>query len=266
MNDAPRRSRLQQDQPAEHSSGRRRRKNKKSGKVLYYAILAVLLGILIYSSVKIISYVKDQKNAENIGNDINQDFTRPDTDDAENTDDKKEDETKKDPDPESIIVDFDRLQARYSDVVGYVYSANTVLKYPIVQTAEEGGDLVGAFDGKEAKLLAGLDWSIDARQELRVKLQAIGIDARVRNAWRFDPAGNAIAAADAVDDFSVRNLAFQIRYRYELAPLSYLYVVYGRGGFDRSSIADGVDEALLDSFDLRDDEQLLVKLSYRFEI
>ena len=128
------------------------------------------------------------------------------------------------------------------------------------------GDLVGAFDGKEAKLLAGLDWSIDARQELRGKLQAIGIDARVRNTWRFDPAGNAIAAADTVDDFSVRNLAFQIRYRYELAPLSYLYVVYGRGGFDRSTIADGVDEALLDSFDLRDDEQLLVKLSYRFEI
>jgi len=128
------------------------------------------------------------------------------------------------------------------------------------------GNLVGAFDGKEAKLLAGLDWSIDGRQELRVKLQAIGIDARAHHAWRFDPSGNAIAATDPVDDFSVRNLAFQIRYRYELAPLSYLYVVYGRGGFDRSTIADGVDEALLDSFDLRDDEQLMVKLSYRFEI
>jgi len=148
MNDAPKRSRLQQDQPAEHSSGRRRRKNKKSGKVLYYAILAVLLGILIYSSVKIISYVKDQKNAENIGNDINQGYTRPDTDDAENTDDKKEDETKKDPDPESIIVDFDRLQAKYPDVVGYVYSANTVLKYPIVQTAEEAEEGFAALDDK----------------------------------------------------------------------------------------------------------------------
>lgn len=128
------------------------------------------------------------------------------------------------------------------------------------------GDLVGAFDGKEAKLLAGLDWTIDPRQELRVKLQAIGIDANARHAWRFDPAGNAIAATDTVEDFSVRNLAFQIRYRYELAPLSYLYVVYGRGGFDRSTIADGVDEALVDSFDLRDDEQLMVKLSYRFEL
>ena len=165
MNDAPKRSRLQQDQPAEHSSGRRRRKNKKSGKVLYYAILAVLLGILIYSSVKIISYVKDQKNAENIGNDINQGYTRPDTDDAENTDDKKEDETKKDPDPESIIVDFDRLQAKYPDVVGYVYSANTVLKYPIVQTAEEGGEyyLYRDIDGNDNKNgTVFLDWKCNS--------------------------------------------------------------------------------------------------------
>ncbi len=136
----------------------------------------------------------------------------------------------------------------------------------LIWQGPETGDLVGAFDGKEAKLFAGLDWTIDPRQELRVKLQAIGIDASARNAWRFDAAGNAIAAADLVEDFSVRNLAFQIRYRYELAPLSYLYVVYGRGGFDRSAIADGVDEALVDSFDLRDDEQLMVKLSYRFEL
>ncbi|MGY1520707.1 DUF5916 domain-containing protein [Luteimonas sp. A482] len=136
----------------------------------------------------------------------------------------------------------------------------------LIWQGADSGNLVGAFEGKEAKLLAGLDWNISERQELRVKLQAIGIDARLRQAWRFDPTGHAIAAADPVEDFSVRNLAFQIRYRYELAPLSHLYVVYGRGGFDRSAIADGVDNALVDSFDLRDDEQLLVKLSYRFEI
>src|SRR5690606_17623181 len=84
-------------------------------------------------------------------------------------------------------------------------------------------------------------------------------DARLRQAWRFDPSGQAIAVAEPVEDFSVRNLAFQIRYRYELAPLSHLYIVYGRGGFDRNAIADGVDNALVDSFDLRDDEQLLVR-------
>lgn len=129
--------------------------------------------------------------------------------------------------------------------------------------------LVGAFDGRESKLRAGLDWTIDGRQELRMKLEAIGISARARNAWRFDAAGNpvaATAAGDAIDDFSVRNLGFQVRYRYELAPLSYLYVVYARGGYRDLPSTDGVDDALQDSFSLRDDEQLMVKLSYRFEL
>ena len=75
-----------------------------------------------------------------------------------------------------------------------------------------------------------------------------------------------MASDDPVADFSLRNLGFQIRYRYELAPLSYLYVVYGRGGFERNEFSDELGGLLGDSFDLRDDEQLLVKLSYRFEI
>jgi hypothetical protein len=63
----------------------------------------------------------------------------------------------------------------------------------------------------------------------------------------------------------VRNLGLQIRYRYELAPLSYLYVVYGRGGYELEDDTDGSGRRLRSSFSLRDDEQLLVKLSYRFE-
>ncbi|TKS53467.1 hypothetical protein E4582_00870 [Luteimonas yindakuii] len=126
------------------------------------------------------------------------------------------------------------------------------------------GNLVGAFRGREVRLRAGLDWSIDPRQELRLKLQAIGIDARVRQAWRFDPMGHPVATADPVEDFGVRNLGFQVRYRYELAPLSHLYVVYARGGYEQLDDPDGAGGQLEDSFRLRDDEQLLVKLSYRF--
>ena len=42
-------------------------------------------------------------------------------------------------------------------------------------------------------------------------------------------------------------------------------MVYGRGGFDQTPSSDDSDRLVRDSFDLRDDEQLLVKLSYRFE-
>jgi hypothetical protein len=94
---------------------------------------------------------------------------------------------------------------------------------------------------------------------LRLKLQAIAIDARVRDAWRVDPTGTAVESAEAIDDFSVRNLGFQIRYRYEIAPLSYLYVVYGRGGFDQQVGTESTSRLLDDSFSLRDSDQLLVK-------
>lgn len=39
------------------------------------------------------------------------------------------------PDPESIDVDFATLTARYPDVVGYIYGANTKIQYPIAYTS-----------------------------------------------------------------------------------------------------------------------------------
>jgi hypothetical protein len=48
--------------------------------------------------------------------------------------------------------------------------------------------------------------------------------------------------------------------------LSYLYVVYGRGGDCSTSSRGSTRDALTDAFSLRDDEQLVVKLSYRFEL
>ena len=129
------------------------------------------------------------------------------------------------------------------------------------------GNRVGRFDESALELDAGVNWNIGSRQELRVKLQALGLDAALKETIRVQPGGGYVVVDDPdVGDFSVRTLGFQIRYRYELAPLSYLYVVYGRGGFRQDAFTDGPDILLRDSFDLRDDEQLLVKLSYRFEL
>ena len=177
MNDTPRGSRLQKDtrstelQPVD-TNNRRRRKRRKNGKALYYAVLIVLLGVLVFSSVKIITYLKDQKNAENKQNEINNSFITPDpnasgTDanssgtDTDNSGDSKKDEKPKEPDPESITVNFDKMQAQYPDVVGYVYCADTVLKYPIVQTSDEGGEyyLYRDIDGNNNKNgTVFLDW------------------------------------------------------------------------------------------------------------
>ena len=130
----------------------------------------------------------------------------------------------------------------------------------------QGGNLLGTFDEHAQQLDAGVNWNIGNSQELRVKMQALGLDARVRQAWRADVDGTPIPASDPIDDFSLSNLGFQVRYRWEFKPLSYLYVVYGRGGDLFNEYSVDSSRALGDAFDLRDSEQLVVKLSYRFEL
>ncbi len=127
-------------------------------------------------------------------------------------------------------------------------------------------NLIGSYRRRSLELGVGVDWNISARQELRLKLQAIGLDARLRAAWRVAADGRAVPSDDPLTDFSLRNLGLQVRYRYEFAPLSHLYLVYGRGGFAMDEFAREPPRLLDDALRLRDDEQLLLKLNYRFEI
>ncbi|HEY5810771.1 MAG TPA: DUF5916 domain-containing protein, partial [Povalibacter sp.] len=126
-------------------------------------------------------------------------------------------------------------------------------------------NLIGSFDNREAHFDVGFNWNIDGQQELRLKVQAIGLSAKLRQAYRIDDSGHAIPTDEPVDDFGVSTLGFQLRYRYEFAPLSYLYIVYGRGGYEQEVTDERAGDLLDDSFSLRDDEQLLIKISYRFE-
>jgi len=127
-------------------------------------------------------------------------------------------------------------------------------------------NLVGGFKMTRQNLNANLNWNIGSRQELRVKLEALGLNADNPQGWRIGADGRAVASTDNVQLFSLRNMGFQVRYRYELAPLSDLYVVYGRGGYASDTFAAGPSSQFRDAFSLRDDEQLLIKLAYRFEL
>ena len=128
------------------------------------------------------------------------------------------------------------------------------------------GNLVAGFEMNHYDLGASVNWNIGTRHELRVKLEALGFDADQPRPWRIGADGRPVASTDVVSPFSLRNMGFQVRYRYELAPLSNLYVVYGRGGFGFDEFAAGAFDQFSDAFSLRNDEQLLVKLAYRFEL
>lgn len=168
MNDTPnKKSRLQREEPAANPGRTHNRKRRKNGKVLYYLVLVLLLGVLVFSSVKIITYLKDQKNAQASQDNMNNEFVQPtptpDPDDGEDTDkDKDKDKTEVVSQPEHKgKIDFAAMREKYPDVVGWIYGANTGLDWPIVQTAEEGGEyyLYRDIDGKDNKNgTVFLDW------------------------------------------------------------------------------------------------------------
>ncbi|GAA4782153.1 DUF5916 domain-containing protein [Lysobacter hankyongensis] len=131
------------------------------------------------------------------------------------------------------------------------------------------GDRLATYASDLVQLNLSSVWMIGSRQELRVRLEALGLDADARRGLRARADATLVPIAGPVADFALRTLGFQIRYRYELAPLSHLYIAYVRGGsFANESLGGvrGAGEEFLDAFSLRDSEQLLIKLVYRFEI
>ena len=145
-----------------------------------------------------------------------------------------------------------------------IWSGDTNAATPDIAEA-----MLVSYDSDLLILNAGMTWLIDPKQELRIRLEDIGLDARAINGWDLVGDGRPVANGEPVDDFEVRNLGFQVRYRREIAPLSYLYIAYVRGGSlfgqERDSDFDAGD-AFARAFELRDSEQFLVKLSYRFEM
>ena len=128
----------------------------------------------------------------------------------------------------------------------------------------QGGDAFADYRTRRVDLSSNLNWFIGDRHELRAKLQAIAIDADGDRSYHLRPDGSLDALA-ASDDFSLRNLGFQLRYRYKLGYQRDLFLVYSRGGFGLDETAPGLGQTFNDVFSLRDDEQLLLKLAYRFQ-
>lgn len=128
----------------------------------------------------------------------------------------------------------------------------------------EGSNLFGSYRGQRLDYDLRVDWIPAPRHELRVKWQWIGIDAEARAAYRTDADGNLFVVPEPLTPFTVNNLGLQVRYRYEIGPMSELFLVYARGGFD---LLRDDDSSVADLFgnmsDVRDADQFLIKVRYR---
>lgn len=129
----------------------------------------------------------------------------------------------------------------------------------------DAGNTVGRFHMRTATVGSTFNWDINSRSDLRVKLESVGLSAKGWQSISVLPNGGYAVLPGEPQSFRLNQMGFQLRYRYELAPLSNLYVVYGRGGFSEFDDADRSDWSMVrESAKLHNDEQLIIKLSYRF--
>lgn len=132
--------------------------------------------------------------------------------------------------------------------------------------------LLASYRRKQNTLGFDANWYPGNRHELRLKLQWLGIDAYGPTPYRIGPEGHLVESGDTVAPFTVNSFGVQLRYRYEFAPQRELYVVYGRGGHLQQSLMDdehnrrhdGMGDLFGDVIDLRDADQILVKLRWGF--
>ncbi len=131
----------------------------------------------------------------------------------------------------------------------------------------QGGNNFGAYNGIEWQPSMQVDWFIKPRHQLRFSLQWVGVRADEQGFYAVPSDGEELVPAvrERSDyDFTVSILTTQLRYRWEIAPLTDLYVVYNRGNrlpyrAEDSFVdlfQDTLDDPLVDSF--------IVKLRYRF--
>ena len=99
-------------------------------------------------------------------------------------------------------------------------------------------------------------------------MQWVGIQADAQNLYRVpDGDGDLIRLTDGIDgsdyDFTISRLTAQLRYRWEVAPLSDLFIVYTRGSNLPNRGDDSFDHLFRDALTEPVVDRLVVKFRYR---
>ncbi|MBT5602070.1 MAG: hypothetical protein HOJ61_07510 [Gammaproteobacteria bacterium] len=133
----------------------------------------------------------------------------------------------------------------------------------------QDGSYMATFSADQVLPGISLEYFISAKQQLKFVLQWVGIKARGKDYYQIpEMTGDLISVAkpDAANhDFSVSQVSMQARYRWEIAPLSDLYLVYTRQS-DMAGLLDDEDfsEIFKRSYRQPVTDALVLKLRYRF--
>ena len=88
----------------------------------------------------------------------------------------------------------------------------------------------GLYDSEQDTVSIGLNWFSGNKHEIRLKSQFVALQADNPQSLISDNGGYLYDSDDLIKPFTQGVVSFQVRYKYEIAPLSYLYLVYSKGG------------------------------------
>jgi len=126
-------------------------------------------------------------------------------------------------------------------------------------------NLLGIYKSKQRITVASMNWFGGDKHELRMKAQMVAFTARQPGAYLGDATGSLNPIEMALPPFSLSDLAFQVRYRYEILPLAYLYVVYSKGGrIVELDEEDSLGELYKRPWNDPQADNFTVKVRYRF--
>lgn len=127
------------------------------------------------------------------------------------------------------------------------------------------GEQFGQFSRRQVTGEISSNWFPFAGHELRLRAQWIAINADAEKSYGIGDRGRLVVDNAPLDSFAALNFGLQIRYRWEIAPMSDLYLVYSRGGRDRIlNPSEDTLDLIGTATSLRVADQMLVKLRYRF--
>ena len=88
----------------------------------------------------------------------------------------------------------------------------------------------GLYDSQQDTVSFGLNWFSGNKHEVRLKSQFVALQADNPRSLVSDKQGYLYDSNESLKPFTQGVVSFQIRYKYEIAPLSYIYLVYSKGG------------------------------------
>ena len=149
-----------------------------------------------------------------------------------------------------------------SDVLKFSMSINKTESTSWINWLED--NKIGIYPLDRFSVRVNASWFPKEQHELRIKFQTTVMETETGVEWSADTAGNLNSTEKPVAGFDLGQVAFQIRYKYEISPLSHFYAVYTRGGRHYEDDDVSVGKIISETWDNPKEDRFTLKLRIKF--